>query len=199
MNGPLVPLIALFFIVIQNFLTAIMVTELARPRGKKMVMYAVAAAVVIGGLAGFAWTFVLSTSVVFTVLASMLVAGGIAYRWAEVMARDIAEQLRMASTVAKFGRENFERLDTRGEGEFGTAHLYEVLESNTFPESGQWLIKHMQKHISDIGHAAGTAGVPVGAVPYGGGGGYVYTVYRVSVRDLQTYESRLKDKYRAWL
>jgi hypothetical protein len=74
-----------------------------------------------------------------------------------------------------------------------------VLESNTFPESGQWLIKHMQQHISDIGHAAGTAGVPVGAVPYGGGGGYVYTVYRVSVRDLQTYESRLKDKYRAWL
>jgi len=197
MNGPLVPLIALFFIVIQNFLTAVLVTELARPHGKKAVMNSVAAAVVVGAVAGFAWTFVLNTSVAFTILASALVAGGIAYRWAEVMARDIAEQLKMASTVAKFGRENFERLDPRGEGEFGTAHLYIALESGTFPESGEWLIKHMQKHISDIGHAAGTAGVPVVAPPHGGGG-YVYTVYRVSRRDLETYEHRINEKYRAW-
>lgn len=197
MNGPLVPLIALFFLVIQNFLTAVLVTEIARSHGKKKVMYAVAAAVVIGALAGYAWTFVLSTSVAFTGLASMLVAGGIAYRWAEVMARDIAEQLRMAATVAKFGRENFERLDTRGEGEFGTAHIYEALDSGAFSESGQWLLKHMQKHISDIGHAAGMAGTPIVAAPHGGGG-YVYTIYRVNARDLETYEHRINEKYRAW-
>lgn len=195
MNGPLVPFIALFFLVIQNFLTAVLVTEMARPRGKKMVMYAVAAAVVIGALAGYAWTFVLSTPVAFTILASMLVAGGIAYRWAEVMARDIAEQLKMASTVAKFGRENFERLDTRGEGEFGAAHIYAALESGSFTEGGQWLLKHMQKCIGDIGHVAGVQSTAV-AVPHGAG--YVYVVHRINRRDLETYEHRINEKYRAW-
>jgi hypothetical protein len=195
MNGPLVPLIALFFLLIQNFLTAVLVTEMARPHGKKKVMYAVAASVVVGALAGYAWTFVLSTSVAFTILASMLVAGGIAYRWAEMMARDIAEQLRMAATVAKFGRENFELLDKRGEGEFGTAHIHAALESGSFTEGGQWLLKHMQKCIADIGHVAGVQSAPV-AVPHGAG--YVYVVHRVNRRDLETYEHRINEKYRAW-
>lgn len=195
MNGPLVIFIALFLIVIQNFLTAFLATEMARPHGKKMVMLAVAAAVVIGALAGFGWTLVLNTSAVFTVLASMLVAGGIAYRWAEVIERDIAEQLRMAATVSKFGLENFERLDTRGEGEFGTAHIYAALESSSFTEGGQWLLKHMQKCIGDIGHVAGVQSTAV-AVPTGAG--YVYVVYRVNRRDLETYERRINEKYRAW-
>jgi hypothetical protein len=195
MNGAAVPFIALFLIVIQGGLTSICLTELARTLGKRAVWLAVIASIVVAAIAGYAWTYVLSTSVAYTILASVLVSGGIAYNWAKKMERDIAEQLRMAHTVAKFGLENFDQLDTRREGEFGSGHLEAALSSRNFTEGGHWLLRHMQSRISDIGHVAGVQSAPV-AVPHGAG--HVHVIYRVNRRDLESYEGRIGRKYRAW-
>lgn len=195
MDGAAVPFIALFFLVIQGGIVSICLTELARSFGKQAVGLAVIAAVIVAAIAGYAWTYVLNTSVVYTIFASVLVAGGIAYTWAKKMERDIADQLRMANTVARFGLDNFAQIDLRGEGEFGIAHLEAALSSRKFTEGGEWLLRHMEARISDIGHAAGVITAPVVAPR---GGGYAYTVYRVSRRDLQTYEDRIHRKYRAW-
>ena len=196
MNGAAVPFIALFFFVIQGGLASICLTELARNLGKRAVGLAVIASLVVAAIAGYAWTFVLSTSVPFTILASVLVSGGIAYHWAKKMERDIAEQLKMARTVATFALENFAQIDSRGEGEFGPAHLEAALSSHRFTEGGEWLLRHMQARISDIGHVAGVQHSPV-VVPHGGG--YVHTIYRINRRDLESYEIRIGRKYRAWL
>lgn len=197
MNEAATPFIALFFFfVMQGGLVSICLTELARPFGKQAVGLAVIASVIVAAIAGYAWTYVFNTSVAFTILASVLVAGGIAYNWAKKMGRDIAEQLRMAHTVARFGLDNFAQIDTRGEGDFGIAHLEKALSSRKFTEGGEWLLRHMEARISDIGHAAGVVAAPM-VVPHGGG--YAYTIYRVSRRDLQTYEERIHRKYRAWL
>ncbi len=196
MDEAAVPFIALFFFVMQGGLVSICLTELARNLGKQAVWLAVIASIVVAAIAGYAWTFVLSTSVPFTILASVLVSGGIAYNWAKKMERDIAEQLRMARTVATFGLDNFAQIDTRGEGSFGVGHLEAALSSRKFTEGGEWLARHIEARISDIGHAAGVVSTPM-VVPHGGG--YAYTVYRVSRRDLETYEDRIHRKYRAWL
>ena len=196
MNGAAVPFLALFLFVVQGGILALCLTELARFRGKKAVGVAVVASTVLAAVAGYFWTFALSTSPAFTVLASVLVTGGIAYQWAKKMGKDIAEQLRMAQTVAKFGLDNFEKIDRRGEGQFGSAHLEAAIESPGFNEGGYWLLRHMQQRISDIGHPAGVI-ASVAPVPHGGG--YVHTIYSISRRDLETYESRISNKYRAWL
>lgn len=196
MSEAAVPFIALFFFVMQGGIVSLCLTELARPLGKRAVWIAVAASVVVAVFAGYAWTYVLSTSVAFTILASALVTGGIAHAWAKKMERDIAEQLKMASTVAKFALENFDQLDPRREGEIGHAHIEAALSSRKFTEGGEWLLRHLEARISDIGHPAGHVHAPV-VTPYGGG--YAYTIYRVSRRDLETYEKRIGRQYRAWL
>ncbi|MCC6977778.1 MAG: hypothetical protein IT343_05620 [Candidatus Melainabacteria bacterium] len=197
MNGAFVPFFALFVFVIQGGLLSLLAIELARPHGKKAVGFAVAASVVIAAASGFFWTTALGTALVFTMFAAGLVAGGIARLWAKVVEREIAEQLRMASTVAKFGLDFFHQLDTRGEGEFGTAELCDAIEAKRFSGGNEWLVKHMQKCLSDIGHVADITSHAVVAIPHGAG--YVYVSYRVNRRDLETYESRLRTKYGAWL
>lgn len=196
MNGAAVPFVALLLFVFQGGLVSLCLTELARPKGKKAVWGAVAASIAIAAVAGYLWTFLLSTSTAFTILASMLVTGGIAYQWAKKMERDIAEQLRMAQTVAKFGLDNFTKIDRQGEGQFGSAHLERAIESPGFTEGGYWLLRHMQQCISDIGHQSGVI-ASVAPVPHGSG--YVHVIYSISRRDLETYESRITSKYRAWL
>ncbi len=197
MDGAAVPFIALFLFIMQGGIVSLCLTEMARPLGKRAVWIAVAASVVVAAFAGYAWTFALSTSVAYTVLASVLVGGGIAHAWAKKMERDIQEQLRMASTVAQFGLDNFDRLDSRREGEIGHAHFEAALSSRQFTEGGEWLIRHMESRISDIGHPVGHIAAPV--VSPMGGHGYAYTIYRISKRDLETYEKRIGRTYRAWL
>lgn len=196
MDEAAIPFVALLLFVIQGGLVSLCLTELARNLGKRAVWLAVAASVVVAAFAGYAWTFGLSTSVAYTILASVLVSGGIAYSWAKKMERDIAEQLRMARTVAQFGLDNFARIDTRGEGSFGVYHLGVAQSSRNFTEGGEWLLRHIEARISDIGHAAGVISAPM-VVPHGSG--YASTIYRVSRRDLETYEDRIHRKYRAWL
>lgn len=200
MNGEispvLLPFFALFTFVIQGGLLSLLAIELARPHGKKAVWSAVAASVVISAVSGYFWSIALGTSLAFTVLAAGLVTGGIARAWARVVEREIAEQLRMASTAAKFGLDFFHQLDTRGDGEFGSAELQAALDANRFSGGNEWLVKHMQKCLSDIGHVAS---ITTSAVAIGHGAGYAHVSYRVNRRDLETYESRLKAKYGAWL
>lgn len=196
MNGAFVPFFALFTFVIQGGLLSLLAIELARPHGKKAVWSAVAASVVISAGTGFFWADALGTSLAFTMLAAGLVAGGIARSWAKFVEREIAEQLRMASTVAKFGLDFFRQLDTRGDGEFGAAELHTAIEGNRFSGGNEWLVKHMQKCLSDIGHVAS---ITTSVVGIGHGAGYAHVSYRVNRRDLETYESRIKRKYGAWL
>ncbi len=196
MDGAALPFIALFLFVVQGGLVSLLLTELARPFGQRAVSIAVATSVVVAAVSGYFWTYVLSTSAAFTILASVLVTGGIAYNWAKKMGRDIAEQVRMAATVAKFGLENFDQIDSHRDGEFGSAHLEAALSSRRFTEGGEWLLRHMQMRISDIGHQSGIITAPV-PVPHGSG--YAHVIYRINRRDLETYEGRIGRKYRAWL
>lgn len=193
---PFVPFLALVIFAVQGLIISFFAVELTVPLGKKSAIAALAASVAVAAALGYFWTSALGTSMAFTILCSTLCAGGIAYRLQAYMAKTIAEQLKMASTVAKFALENFERLDFSAEGDFGAFHLEKALEEGGFSEGQQWLLRHMRTHLADIGHQAQVLSAPM-AVPHGAG--YVHVIYRVSRRDLQSYEGRLKAKYEAWI
>lgn len=195
MNEVLIPFVALLIFSVQGAYLAFVATELSRSFGPKWVGVSVFGAAAIAGVAGYFWPLLLGSSVAFTVLASALLAGGIAHQLSSVMKRQVTEQLRMASTVAKFGLDNFAQLGTRGETEIGRGHIDSARSAGKFAGGNLWLLNHMDRHLSDIGHVTNVRASVISP----SGAGYVSVTHHINRRDLETYEARLKQKYRAWL
>ncbi|MDZ4833892.1 MAG: hypothetical protein SGJ27_08940 [Candidatus Melainabacteria bacterium] len=180
---------------IQAGFLGLIATEIAREAGPKTVKMASIVATVLSFILGI----VLSTpatlvpcAVGYAVLTMLF-----SYWYGEkVIAAGIRKQFELAPDLVRFGLRNYSRFaDKNG---ITTAALHDALdEGTTFSEEEAVIVKHLLRHICDIGHVVDTIIVGYGS-PHGGGAQAV-AVYAVNEQDLRSYQTRLKRKYGAWL
>lgn len=193
MNGATLALILLLVFVVQGLAIAATAVEVTHVNGRKAMYRGVAISVVVSAIAGYLWTLIVPVSPVLSALGFAVVEGFFALDFARRAEARVREQLKMASTVARFGLENFRRFDRENKGEFGSAHLHDALAEQSFSEGDRWLIDHLQRHISDVGHKSNVQ--LVSAMHHS----TVVVTYAITRRDLETYETRLNKLYAAWL
>lgn len=98
----------------------------------------------------------------------------------------------IAPSVIKFGQEHFAELDGDKNGIIDAYELEQALNRHSFPAEERRLLSHMYEQRSGIGHVIGSSTEEYGEV--------TITTYHYGIDkfDLESYVSRLAEKYKHW-
>ena len=108
---------------------------------------------------------------------------------------ELQAQLQNYEAMVKFAKERFAAITGAEPDQITRRDLYRAIDSGNFTGDELAVLKHMLRYIYDIGHSrydrsmAISAGYPTMMPPYS---------HAISKADLESYESRLKERYRSW-
>lgn len=110
--------------------------------------------------------------------------------------KELQDQLQNYEAMVKFASERFAAITGAESNQITRGDLYRAIDSGNFFEDELAMLKHMLRYIYDIGHIrydgsmAISVGYPTMMPPYS---------HAISKADLESYEDRLKERYRYWI
>lgn len=109
---------------------------------------------------------------------------------------ELQDQLQNYEAMVKFATERFAAITGTEQDEITRSDLYRAIDSGNFSGDELAMLQHMLRYIYDIGHRrydrsmAISVGYPTMMPPYSDA---------ISRADLESYEGRLKERYRSWI
>lgn len=113
-----------------------------------------------------------------------------------LVVKELQDQLQNYEAMVKFASERFAVITGAESDQITRRDLYRAIDSGNFSDDELAMLKHMLRYIYDIGHIrydgsmAISVGYPTMMPPYS---------HAISKADLESYEDRLKARYRYWI
>lgn len=111
-----------------------------------------------------------------------------------VVRRDLQQQFALAASVEALGLRHFDTLDKNGDGVIDAIDLSRAVESGRFSKDDNAAFELMRRRISQIGHVTGVRPVVTTMAPTAS----VICTWGINRQDLQSYQSRLEQRYKSW-
>lgn len=170
-------------------------TEFARHAGPRGVKNASIVALCISFVLGVVLSE--SSMMVFGALGFALPTGLFAWWYGQkFVAPSVRKQIEMAPLVVQYLSRNYERF--AGKEGITSAELHRLLdEPGQLADDEYEIVKHITRHMSEIGHCYDVIVLATGSPMHGGASGV--PVYAINRNDLRTYQSRVHSRYANWL